>query len=73
MWSRARLVERRRASATVARVPQGKGRRVPGNPPALALLGYGSPWTCGPTLLEKLLPLLWSQLVDQVIAPRRAG
>src|SRR5690606_42150403 len=34
---------------------------------------YGSAWTCGPTASDQALPAVASQLVDQVIAPRRPG
>ncbi len=35
--------------------------------------GYGRAWTCGPTVLDQALPAVASQLVDQVMAPRRLG
>ncbi|CAM5479550.1 hypothetical protein SVIOM74S_01992 [Streptomyces violarus] len=44
---------------------RGPGRRTAG--------GYGSPCTCGPTASDHALPAVASQLVDQVIAPRRSG
>ncbi|GGP53740.1 hypothetical protein GCM10010287_20780 [Streptomyces variabilis] len=47
----------------------GAGRRRGGEGRA----GYGSAWTCGPTAFDQALPAVASQLVDQVIAPRRAG
>ncbi|MFJ8183300.1 DUF1877 family protein [Streptomyces sp. NPDC096105] len=36
-------------------------------------VGHGRAWTCGPTALDQALPAVASQLVDQVIAPRRSG
>ncbi len=47
----------------------GAGRRRGGEGRA----GYGSAWTCGPTAFDQALPAVASQLVDQVIAPRRPG
>ncbi len=47
----------------------GAGRRGGGEGRA----GYGSAWTCGPTAFDQALPAVASQLVDQVIAPRRPG
>ncbi|GGW85418.1 hypothetical protein GCM10010297_02710 [Streptomyces malachitofuscus] len=35
--------------------------------------GYGRACTCGPTALDQALFAVASQLVDQVIAPRRDG
>ncbi|PWE09167.1 hypothetical protein DD630_21850 [Streptomyces sp. BSE7F] len=47
----------------------GAGRRRGG----VGRAGYGSAWTCGPTAFDQALPAVASQLVDQVIAPRRSG
>lgn len=35
--------------------------------------GQGSAWTWAPTVPDQELPLEASQLVDQVMAPRRSG
>ncbi len=35
--------------------------------------GYGRAWTCAPTAFDQALPAVASQLVDQVMAPRRVG
>ena len=42
-------------------------------PVVLSSGGQGRAWTWVPTVLEKALPLLASQFVDQVMAPRRVG
>lgn len=47
--------------------PDLRGR---GNRP---VVGYGIASTCAPTAFDHALPAVASQLVDQVIAPRRSG
>ncbi len=55
----------------------GVGERVPGKIVRCEFrvdgAGYGSPCTCGPTADDQALPFAASQLVDQVMAPRRPG
>lgn len=63
---RGPVLERGRPHTGVPR-PDLRGRG------SLPVVGYGIASTCAPTELDHALPAVASQLVDQVIAPRRSG
>lgn len=63
-----RLTRTHRSAAGGAAALRGAGERA-----GARLRGYGRSSTCGPTTFDQALPVSASQLVDQVMAPRRAG
>lgn len=77
-WSRTAPGARRRPSGARGAVappergtapPEDRRRRDGG----VRGCGYGRAWTCAPTAFDQAFPAVASQLVDQVMAPRRVG